>query len=247
MKRITLFNKRATVGISDLSDGNMRSFSAQGEATTLRNQAKFVKAIGLAPDAVARLRVTYGERNDFTDYREITKNNDLRATRPTANVPSATRPMSSINDFSIAYPAAKTPACDGLITRDSDLGILLPLADCLGVVVFDPKRRALGVLHAGRHNIEQNGPTKFIEFFCKSIGSNPTDLLLYFSPCARNYRIFALDNATLPGAAREQFAEAGVLTQNIIDSAIDTVTSSNLPSHSSGDTDVRFAIVARML
>ena len=75
-------------------------------------------------------------------------------------------------------------------------------------------------------------------------GSDAKDLKLYFSPYALGYCVFKLDGKGLGEAAKEQFMEAGVLAENIIDPKVDTVSNDNFPSNSSGDDSVRFAVVA---
>ena len=123
----------------------------------------------------------------------------------------------------------------------------MPLADCLGVVVFDKKQKIVGLLHSGRQNIEQNGPKKFIEYFVNNFDSGVRDIKLWFSPYALNYRIFKLENKGLGEAAREQFVNAGILPDNIIDSKIDTVGSDDFPSNSSGDATKRFAVIVKQI
>lgn len=176
-------------------------------------------------DEIARVRTIYGGRKDFTNFYEITDEN--------------------LSEYVITNPEEKIPVSDGLITKCSNVGILLPLADCLGIVVFDEEYHVLGLLHSGRQNVEQYGPGKFIEYFVENFNSNPEKLKVYFSPHALNYQIFKFDNKLLSEVAKEQLIVAGVLSENIMDYKIDTVDNTNLPSHSSGDTTQRFAIVTK--
>ena len=222
MIRQLLFNDKVEVGISEISDGNMRYFNGD-EPDIIDNQKKLIKSIEL--DSAARLRTTYDQRENFTKYVEITPEN--------------------LPYYSIANPENEIPVSDGLATREANLGILLPLADCLGVVAYDEKQNIIALLHAGRHNVEQYGPKKFVEYLINAFGSNAKDIKLYFSPHAVNYRIFKLNNKILGEAAKEQFIEAGILPENIISPRVDTVSSSNFPSNSSGDHTSRFAIVAK--
>ena len=217
-----LFNNKVKVAISDLTDGNMRFFSGD-EQQIIENQAKLCKTIN--SDETARIRTVYGERKVFTEYTEISKKN--------------------IDQYSIKNPENIIPTSDGLVTKDSQIGLLLPLADCLGIVVYDSEKEIVGLLHSGRQNLEQDGPKKFIELLKANYGCNPVNLQVYFSPYALDYRITKLNDAGLAEAARAQLMEAGVLPENILDSKTDTVTSSNLPSYSHGDKQLRFAIVVK--
>ncbi|MDO4747243.1 MAG: laccase domain-containing protein [Candidatus Saccharibacteria bacterium] len=219
-----LFDGKVEVGISEINDGNMRFFGEGDESKIIKNQREFGNLMGLSN--VVRVRTIYGERKNFTEYAEITKENSSEY---------------SINNFE-----EEIPISDGLVTRETEVGILLPLADCLGVVAFDKKQKIIGLLHSGRQNIEQNGPKKFIEYFMNTFKSNASDLKIYCSPYALDYRIFKLDK-NLGEATKEQFVDAGVLPDNIIDSKVDTVSSDCFPSYSSGDANRRFAIVVKQV
>lgn len=223
-----LFKGRVEVGISETSDGNMRFFreSGEGENEIIKNQRKLGSSFTSSESRLVRVRTIYDERKDFTDYREITGEN--------------------LASYSIENPEEEILVSDGLVTRDSKIGLFLPLADCLGVVVFDERQEILGLLHAGRHNIEQEGAKKFIEYFKEKFGSEARDLALYFSPHAVNYPIFKFKERGLSEVATEQFLDSGVLEENIFNPKIDTVKSGNFPSYSSGDKFKRFAIAAKI-
>ena len=223
MLKQILFSGKVEVGISEINDGNMRFFGNGEESEIIKNQRKLGESIGL--NNVARIRTIYGERQNFTEYAELTKEN--------------------LAEYSINNFEKEIPVSDGLVTRETEVGILLPLADCLGIVVFDEVHKIIGLLHSGRQNIEQYGPKKFVEYFVRNFDSDPDELKIYFSPHALYYQIFKFDNKLLPEVAKEQLVDAGVLLENIVDYKINTVDNANLPSHSSGDTTQRFAIAVK--
>ena len=225
MIKQVLFDGKVEVGISEISDGNMRFFGDGNENEIIENQKKLGKALDLSGDKIARIRTIYSDRKNFTDYHEITDKNLL--------------------EYTIVNSEKQIPVSDGLTTKCSNIGILLPLADCLGIVVFDEEHQVTGLLHSGRQNVEQYGPKKFVEYFVKNYGSTPEKLKVYFSPHALNYQVYKIDNKLLTESAKEQLIEASVLLENIVDYKIDTVNNANLPSHSSGDTTQRFAIVVK--
>ena len=226
MIRKVLFDNQIEVGISDIDDGKMRFFGGGDESEIIHNQEKLSGLLGLSGDAVARIRTTYDNRSEFTDYREITPEN--------------------LAEYAISNSESAIPVTDGLVTKCTEVGILLPLADCLGAVVFDARQRIMGVLHAGRRNIEQDGPAKYIQFLKENYGCKPEDLMIFCSPYAVNYRIDAL-NMTMFEASRKQFLDVGILVENIIDEKVDVTIDAKYPSNSSGDHDKRFAIVAKMI
>ena len=224
MKKIVLFDGLVEIEVSDIRDGNMRFFGEGNEAEVIKRQERLGEGIGLNGDKVARLRTIYDGRDEYTFYDEISEN---------------------ISEFAIRNYEKDIPVTDGLVTRKKDVGLLLPLADCVGVVVFDEKKRILGLLHAGRHNVEQYGPEKFVKFLRDNYGCEPSDLKVYFSPCAQNYQIYALNNQKMSDAVFEQLVRAGVLAENIDNPGTDTITNDDYPSCSNGDLKTRFAIVVR--
>lgn len=224
MKKLKLFNELVEMGVSDIWDGNMRFFGEGNEAEVIKRQERLGGVIGLNGNKVARLRTIYDDRDEYTFYDEIGDN---------------------LSEFTIKDSEKTIPITDGLVTRKKDVGLLLPLADCVGVVVFDEKKRILGLLHAGRHNVEQYGPEKFVKFLRDDFGCEPIDLKVYFSPCAQNYQIYALNNQKMSDAVFEQLVRAGVLAENIENPGTDTVTNDDYPSCSNGDLKTRFAIVVR--
>lgn len=219
MIKLDFSEKNVKIAFSVLDDGNMRVFGAEDEKEIIKNQANLGAAIGLDRENIARIHTTYDTRTDYTRYVEITPEN--------------------LSDFAITAPESTIPISDGLYTKTPGVGLLLPIADCLGIVVYDPKTETLGLIHSGRQNLEQDGAAKFIK---NLEGANPADLKIYFSPCAKNYKIEKL-NQTIPEAARAQLLSVGVKPENIEESEIDVVTDPCFPSNSSGDKTTRFAIV----
>ena len=120
MKKQLLFENRITFGVSDIHDGKMRFFGGD-EQEIIANQTKLGELIELNGEAVARVRTTYDTRSEYTDYREITEEN--------------------LKEYSILNSEKDIPVTDGLVTKCKNVGILLPLADCLGAVVFDEKQK----------------------------------------------------------------------------------------------------------
>lgn len=227
MIKKSLFNSQIEVVVSDLSDGTMRYFGNGDEQPIIENQQKLGTTLGLASNKIARVRTVYDGRTNYAEYYEVTPEN--------------------LNRYSIANPESSIVISDGLVTKHREIGILLPLADCLGAVVYSEKQGLVGLLHAGRHNIEQNGPALFIKYLKNHFNVNPAELKLYFSPYAISYQITKLHNQTMQEAALEQFIKSGVLIENIIDPGIDTTISKNYPSSSMGDKTNRFAVAVKRI
>lgn len=148
-------------------------------------------------------------------------------------------------DFARYVTDENAPESDGIVVARDDVGLILPLADCLGVVLYDARSGRMMLAHAGRHNLEQDGLVKAVQY----LGGNPTDVRVFFSPVAgkENYKIEKLNEMGIAESALEQLVRAGVLAENIEEIGIDTTTDELYYSHSQGDKTKRFAIGAVLL
>lgn len=221
-----LFKDKVTLAISTLKDGNMRAFSDAEFETVLENQSKLSIVLGTTAGKTARVLTTYIDRKSFCEYYEV--NND------------------SLLEHTIEKSEPDLKLADGLVAKSQDFALLLPLADCLGIVFYDKALGILGLLHSGRQNLEEDGAYKFVEFLKQNYNSKPEDLQVYFTPHAQDFEIYALNHAKLAEAAEEQLVRAGVKPQNIERSDIDTVANPDFPSNSAGDKTMRFAVAVKL-
>lgn len=77
----------------------------------------------------------------------------------------------------------KSPlAGDGMITAAPGLLLGIQTADCLPVILVDPKRRAVGVFHAGWRGTFKRIVEKGVGEMRRYFGSNPRDLMAAIGP-----------------------------------------------------------------
>lgn len=152
---------------------------------------------------------------------------------------------------------------DALVTSAAGVGLLLPVADCVATVVYDPVNRRLALAHLGRHSTVADLMTKLLGHL-RTQGSHMEDLIIWMAPAVQqaNYRMEYFDAGDtpqwreyctasdggfyldLPGYNRARAIEAGVPAANIYVSPVDTAGDPNYFSHSQGDTTGRFAVLA---
>lgn len=149
--------------------------------------------------------------------------------------------------------AGLLPSLDGVSTTMPDRPILLPLADCVGTVLYDPAHHALMVAHLGRHSTEQFGGVRTVEYMATHYGSRPSDLLVWLgpSPNGADYPLHAFDNRSFVEVLTEQLTSAGVAREHLEVSQVNTATDSNYFSHSQylhgrQAVDGRYAIAATL-
>lgn len=112
---------------------------------------------------------------------------------------------------------------DALVTSQSGLVLMLPVADCVPILFFDPTNRAVGIAHAGWRGTLKGVVRKTVETLSRKYNTNPKDLLVGIGPaiCVKHYEV---DEAVLPGAKgnydliaanKIQLLEKGVCDKNI--------------------------------
>jgi YfiH family protein len=73
---------------------------------------------------------------------------------------------------------------DAMMTCSTNVMLMVKLADCCGIVCYDPVRHVCGVAHAGWRGTEKNIAVRMIEQMQMRYGSSFADMRIWLSPCA---------------------------------------------------------------
>ncbi len=227
----TIFGDKLIVAVSSVEDGAM-NFKGYDQEVIRDNRVAFLDAVGIDPLMTTLMQVTYEDTTNFTRYKII---HDEQAGE------------------GILEPVSSTEA-DALVATRPEQALFLPLADCIGAVIFDPVNEVLMLSHLGRHSTEQDGGNKSVQYLADEFGSSPSDVLVWLSPAVgkEDYPLHGLNGKGLHEAVLEQMIRAGVNPGNIEVSHVNTAENPDYYSHSEflrGDQpdDGRFAIVAMMV
>jgi copper oxidase (laccase) domain-containing protein len=225
----TIFGSNIIVAVSSIDDGNMK-FDSDSSNNVIGNRRTFLKSVGIDVAHTTLVKVTY-DTDDFAKYHIVThrdKNIGMES-----------------NDAS--------EFADALVVDRPNHALFLPLADCVGAVLYDPASRVLMVSHLGRHSVEIDGGRQSVEYLAGKFATKPHDLRVWLSPAVGNatYPLTKIDGKSLHGAIVGQLIGAGVIPNNIEVSNVDTALDGNYFSHSQYLKDKsqpsgRFAIVAMM-
>jgi len=171
----------------------------------------------------------------------------------TARVAVVDAPLAGRGHDGVTDAAAAFPATDAMITNLPCVALAILVADCAPVVLYDPVRRAVGVVHSGRVGTIRGVVPSTVEAMTATFGSAPGDLLIGIGPAigAASYEIGATETAEvmtafgdagtqlltptraghaafdLAGAICRQLRTSGVPAANVHDLAIDTKTSTD--------------------
>ena len=234
------FPQSFTVALSSKSDGTMldRSITTH-DTSAVGNRVKFCQLAGLSYGDAAYQDIVYGDDQTYDKIVTVDRSHT------TAHLPDVN--------------------ADALFTKIPEVGLFLPVADCVATVICDPVNRYLAMVHLGRDSTVASLMQKTLKTFSAE-GSNLADVIIWMSPSAKKETYFMqwFDHEADPGWQdfiqktdqgihldlsgynRAAALGAGVLAGNIHISPINTMTSDNYFSHSMGDTTGRFAVVASM-
>ncbi|HRQ97882.1 MAG TPA: laccase domain-containing protein [Candidatus Saccharibacteria bacterium] len=220
---------KLVTALSTVADGDMGFKSGTDTKTRNDNIKSFLDTYRISIDDTTRVAVTYNT-NDFCRYREV-----------------------GTQDKNLGMLDGDINPADALVTRQPNHALFLPLADCVGMVVFDPHKHILMLSHIGRHSLEQDGAYRSIKFLVDNYQSDPNILQVRLTPAPGkdNYPLFAFDNHDFKDVVFEQLKTAGIISSNIINDSTDTTSDGRFYSHSeflkgNQKNDGRYAIVTMM-
>jgi YfiH family protein len=80
---------------------------------------------------------------------------------------------------------------DAVVTNSSHVTLVMRFADCVPIIAFDPKRRAVGMAHAGWLGTTRKVAAELIEMMQRVYGSRPEDIQAGIGPsiAAHHYEV----------------------------------------------------------
>lgn len=75
---------------------------------------------------------------------------------------------------------------DALVTDRQNLALAVFSADCLSVFLYDPRRPAVGLIHAGWRSTKENLATKTLQLMQKEFNTRLEDMYIGFGPAIRS-------------------------------------------------------------
>lgn len=149
-------------------------------------------------------------------------------------------------------------AGDCLLTDQPGVVLCLLTADCVPMILYDPNRSMLALLHLGWRGTDRRLAELAVGQMTERCGTNPADLLAWLGPCIKSesYIFAEATQASDPawagfvrrnhdgqyeidlvGYNRAQLVQNGVREQNIESSPVDTALDTNYFSHYRSVTD----------
>ncbi len=160
--------------MSDRSDGDCRAHDPAGEAGRVR----FCRACEVEPSDLILPQQVHGSKVTSVSEGDCGRGSALG--KP---------------------PVAET---DALITDVTGLPIAVTVADCVPVFLFEPRRKAAGIIHAGRVGTFHNVSGRVVEALCHAYDADPSLMHAVIGPSA------GPDAYEVSLEMAHEFAEAGL-------------------------------------
>jgi YfiH family protein len=150
-----------------------------------------------------------------------------------------------IHTFTSGSPPASPPTGDAMVTDSRDFFLVIQVADCLPVLIFDPVKKRVGGAHCGWKGSLLGLAKRTVEKLAGA-GSNPKNMRVWFGPSIRSC-CYEVDversvlfphhkdkprNIDLEEFNRRLLLEAGIEGRNLaIDPRCSACGSEKLPSY----------------
>jgi len=211
-------------GFSTREDGNM-SFLYSREQDVINNRLSFISKLDLDKDKCVGMFVVHGTKITIVEKKMLGK---------------------GITEYKAAI---KT---DGLITNKKGIYLFLLIADCLPIIIFEPKKEVIGLVHAGWKGLHKGVVKNTVDRFKKTYNCKPENLHVVIGPSIHKESYFFKDlkqkddtrwkgfinkladnkyTVDLIGFTLNQFLSQGVLEKNIIVDKNDTAKSNKFFSN----------------
>jgi YfiH family protein len=83
-------------------------------------------------------------------------------------------------------PSSSIGEADALVTNKKELFLAVTLADCVGVLLYDPVEKAIGAVHSGWKGSKKKIANKTIKVMGNMYKSDPSKLKVFITPSIRS-------------------------------------------------------------
>ena len=147
-------------------------------------QAVFTRQGGVSPRPWDSLNVGGSIGDDIRHVRE----NRIRSFHALGRIPESVHDVWQVHSADVVYADAPRPLdtqyqkADILLTDNPLVTLFMRFADCTPVLLYDPNKRAIGIVHAGWLGTVRGAARVAIQAMQERYGSDPADLLAAIGP-----------------------------------------------------------------
>ena len=90
-----------------------------------------------------------------------------------------------LKDPDISTNKVSQQEADAIVTNIPDCPVMVLTADCVPIIIYDPKKHIVGVVHAGRMGTQKGIFPNAVKTLSHEYGSKPKDLIVGMGPAIR--------------------------------------------------------------
>lgn len=179
--------------------------------------------------------------------------------------------LTLIKENSKMWRGKNITGIDGFITDQTHIALMLRVADCVPLVLYDPQHHTLGMFHVGWRGAAKNIHLTGLDNMIQEYDTDPNQVLAWIGPSAQKCHYRSKDQpdqlddekwqdfiekdgskwaVDVPGYIEETLNNEGVYKKNMSISSICTIENENLFSHQraqdSKEPEGRFAVIAQL-
>lgn len=164
--------------------GALRYYTFDSFHPTRVAQAVFARHGGQSPEPYASLNLSISTG----DTRDNVRANRTRAFVALGRDPASVADLWQVHSAEVVV--ADTPnapdehkgKADALITDRPEVTLFLRFADCVPILLYDPRRPAVGIVHAGWRGTLARAVTAAVEAMTTRYGTRPRDIVAGIGP-----------------------------------------------------------------
>src|SRR3990167_5942229 len=117
-----IFQGEIVAAVSSLPEGNMKEINMPSEVTINvdRDREALLKSLGIGLDQTVLANITY-DRDDYNRYHTVNPDDQGKGILPGTDI----------------------EVYDALMTSQPGVALFLPLADCVGAILYDPTKKEI--------------------------------------------------------------------------------------------------------
>ena len=147
-------------------------------------QAVFTRQGGVSPRPWDSLNVGGLIGDDIAHVRE----NRIRSFKALGRVPESIHDVWQVHSADVVYASVPRPLdtqyqkADILLTDNPQVTLFMRFADCTPLLLYDPKKQAIGIVHSGWLGTVRGAARAAVEAMQERFASNPADILAAIGP-----------------------------------------------------------------
>jgi polyphenol oxidase len=170
--------------MQEIVNGPLRYYQFASFDPAHVSHAVFTRHGGVSPEPYDSLNMSVSTG----DARHNVEENRTRAFRALERRPESVADLWQVHsaDVVVADEANGPRGClgkaDALITNRPDVTLFLRFADCVPIVLHDPRRQVVGLVHAGWRGTLLKAAAAAVDAMTETYGSAPSDILAGIGP-----------------------------------------------------------------